>query len=115
MSTSTDQTLPPDFADLEPFVPIWSLDSEPERHHRRATSTMEEIQTFYDAMLARIDGILAYLDGFPLTGLREPETRLLNLALSLAEVAPAVEFFGQPQVIDGFDSSRFEMFEPRLG
>ena len=114
MSTTTEPSLPAGYADLESFVPLWSLPTEPERHARRKASTMDEIQAFYDAMLARIDEILAYLDTFPLDGLPEAETRLFNLALSLAEIAPAVEFFGQPEVIDGFDSARFEMFEPRL-
>jgi hypothetical protein len=33
--------------------------------------------------------------------------RLLHLAFSLAEVGPAVELFGQPEVPDGYDSRRF--------
>jgi hypothetical protein len=30
---------------------------------------------------------------------------LLNLCLSIAEIAPAVEWYGQPQVIDGYAGS----------
>jgi hypothetical protein len=29
------------------------------------------------------------------------------MTLSLAEVAPAVELFGQPSVVDGYDITRF--------
>jgi hypothetical protein len=33
--------------------------------------------------------------------------RLFLLSLSLAEVAPAIENFNQPSVIDGYDFKRF--------
>jgi hypothetical protein len=36
----------------------------------------------------------------------------MNLALALAEVAPAIEFYKQPAVIDGYDPTRFV---PRSG
>jgi hypothetical protein len=37
----------------------------------------------------------------------EDTRRLFYLALSLAEVATAVELYKQPDVIDGFDPARF--------
>ena len=46
--------LPPGFSDLEPFVADWCLDSEPERYAKRLSSTMEEIQQFYDAIMPRV-------------------------------------------------------------
>ena len=68
---------------------------------------MEDLQAFYAAMLARLEEVLEYLEGFSPEG-ASPETRqLLYLALSLAEVAPAVELFGEPTVSYGFDVSRF--------
>jgi len=47
------------------------------------------------------------LDGFTLDNTPEDVRRLFLLTMSLAEVAPAVENFGQPSVIDGYDFSRF--------
>ena len=38
--------------------------------------------------------------------LPQDATRLFYLTLSLAEVAPAVEQFGQPSVVDGYDVKR---------
>ncbi|MGH7961577.1 MAG: hypothetical protein ACRERD_07080 [Candidatus Binatia bacterium] len=98
--------LPESFADLENFAGLWALATETERSRHRQASTMAEIQAFYDAMLPRMEGILAYLNQFPLAEMPEEAERLLYLTLSLAEVAPAVELFKQPSVMDGYDISR---------
>ena len=36
---------------------------------------------------------------------------LMYLLLSLAEIAPAIEFYNQPAVIDGYESARFRADE----
>lgn len=104
--------LPEEFADLEAFVTAWALPSEIARRTKRLASTMEEIQAFYDAMLARGEAILRHLESLERAGapdaIPEASQRLLYLMFSLAEVAPAVEVFKQPSVIDGFDAARFE-------
>ena len=68
---------------------------------------MEEIQTFYDALLPRMEAVIDYLNQFPLETLPADAQRLMYLTLSLAEVAPAVELFKQPSVTDGYDAARF--------
>lgn len=101
--------LPGKFQDLGKFAE-WCLDTERKRNRKRLASTMGEIQAFYDVMHTRIDEALEYLNGFKLDGMAEPERNLLNLALSLAEVANAVELFKtQPGVIDGYDAELFYM------
>ncbi len=102
-----DQQLPENFSDLEPWLG-WSLATERERNARRQASNMEDIRAFYDGMLARMDEVLGYLEQFPLDSIPPDAQRLFYLTLSLAEVAPAVELFGQPSVVDGYDISRFE-------
>ena len=67
---------------------------------------MKDIKTFYDAMLAWMEEVLPYLEQFSVDDLPEDATRLFYLTLSLAEVAPAVEQFGQPSVVDGYDVKR---------
>ena len=107
--------LPAQFADLEPFVADWSLAEERARNHKRLSSSMEELRTFYDAIFPRMETILAYLRQFPPDAMSEEGRRLFFLTLSLAEIAPAVELFGQPGVIDGFESTRFVPgHEPRF-
>ena len=102
-----DQTLPEGFRDLEKFVSAWSLPSERERNRQRLSSSMSEIQALYDALVPRMDDIISYLNKQPLHNMTEDARRLFYLSLSLAEIAPAVEFYKQPQVIDGFPPERF--------
>ncbi len=100
-----DTSLPEAFRDLEQWS-AWALETEKERSDKRQASTIEELKDFYDAMLARTDEALSYIDQFPLDDLPPDAQRLFLLTLSLAEVAPAVEQFGQPQVVDGYDIGR---------
>jgi len=92
----SDQTLPEGFQDLEGFVAAWSRASERERNRQRLSSSMAEIQALYDALLPRMDAIIGYLNTQPLNDMSEDARRLFHLSLSLAEIAPAVEFYKQP-------------------
>ena len=56
--------LPEQFADLEPFAQTWALPTGSERYQRRLDSTMAEIQAFYDAVIARGEEALTYLEQF---------------------------------------------------
>ena len=98
--------LPEQFRDLEQWM-AWSLETEVERSDHRQASAMEDITAFYEAMLARTEEVLSYLEQFNLEDLPDDARRLFYLTLSLAEVAPAVEQFGQPSVVDGYDIKRF--------
>ena len=102
----SEHLLPAGFSELEPFLD-WSLASESERLQKRLDSSMDEINTFYSAMLGRIEEALEYLNGFPLDQLDEPQQRLMNMALSLAEIWVAVELYNQPDHPFGFDMRRF--------
>ena len=98
-------TLPAPFKDLERFG-AWALPTERERNVFRRASHYADIKDLYDTLLPRIDEMLEYLNQFPINDLPEEPHRLLLLALALSEVAPAVEFYGQPTVIAGFDADR---------
>jgi hypothetical protein len=89
--------LPGGFQSLDPFVPYWSGETTQMRWDRRSAATMEEIQSFYDAMLHHADAALALLQQRPLSELDEPEATLLRLLLSLASCAIAIELHGQPR------------------
>lgn len=101
-------TLPDDFQDLCSWY-MWDHDLMSDRSLQRAQSSMEEIQSFYDAMLPRMEKILKYLVTVPMSDDMEPSSKsLLNLAKSMAEVAPAVEQFFEPTISFGFDTTRWE-------
>lgn len=102
----SDRVLPEPFRDLEPFAE-WALATETERNRKRLASTMAEIQEFYNAILPRMEAVVAYLNQFPLDAMPADAQRLLHLTFSLAEVSTAVELFKQPGVVDGYDATRF--------
>lgn len=105
---TTQNLLPDEFNALEPLVSQWALPTQNERQQRRITSTRPALKSFYDAMLPQLPAILKKLDEFPLGQLPEKESRLMALALSLAEVAPHIELYGgDPNVPYAFDEARF--------
>ena len=81
--------LPADFADLERFVEHWDVATSQERWIRRSETPLPEIRAFYDAMLARADDALAYVERCPLHNLPEDAARLLRLLLSMTQAAMA--------------------------
>lgn len=103
--------LPAEFADLEPLAKVWSLATETERNRQRLQSSFAELEALSDALLPRLDAIFKHLDRHSLASLPPEEARLFYLTLSLAEVAPALEFYNQPAVIDGLDSARMPAVE----
>lgn len=103
----SEQKLPAGFEDLERFADAWARASERERNAQRLSSSMAEIQELYDALLPRMEAIINHLNQFPLDNMPGDAKRLFHLTLALAEIAPAVEFYKQPEVVDGFPPDRF--------
>jgi len=108
---TTNYSLPDQFRDLNPFVGGWALATESERNKKRLSSTMEEIQGFYDALLSRMDEIIMYLNQYPLDEMPEEAKRLLYLALSFMEISTAVELFGEPDESGVFEAARLRIVD----
>jgi len=92
--------LPAGFEDLEPYAARWSLATEAERYATRLSSSMDDMEAFYTAAMARTDDARAYLDGFPLDELPDDALNLLHLLYSLICISFAVECWKQPNVPD---------------
>ena len=92
--------LPEAFADLASIVEEWGgLDTPDERFLRRQQLPMTRLQAYYDLVQPRLEEIFDHLDSFPFgPPLPEPEALLFRLTLAMAEVAQAVEVYGQPTV-----------------
>lgn len=105
--------LPPEFADLEPFAE-WAIPTERARYAKRISSTMEELQAFYDAAFPRLEAAAAYLENVPMEGISEPDKRLLWLFCSLATVSFPVEVWRQPRVPDSGAASFEAVVEPAV-
>ncbi len=106
-------TFPADFADLVPFVD-WSLETEAERYAKRLSSTMDELQTFYDAAFPRFADAMASLDQLELPALPADATRLLWLCYSLVNASFPVEVWRQPRVPDSGAASMDMLVEPAV-
>ena len=92
--------LPRDFADLEPFAAKWCLATETERFAARLSSTMEEMQAFYDAIAPRAEAAIAYCDRHALDALPDEVLHLMHLVYSMIMVSFPVETWSQPRIPD---------------
>ena len=92
--------LPSEFADLEPFAEKWCLATETERYAARLSSTMPEIQAFYDAITPRAEAAIAYCDRYRLDELPEEVLNLMHLVYSMIMVSFPVETWRQPRIPD---------------
>ncbi len=86
--------LPAGFETLEPFAPTWSIAGAANRAERRMSSSEAERVAFFEAAKDLLAPALARLDQKPLDQFDEKEKRLMNLMLTLAHVAFAVEVQG---------------------
>jgi hypothetical protein len=91
--------LPSEFADLEPYL-SWDLATEPERYAKRLSSTMAEMQAFYDAAFPRLNDVIAYCDKFSLDDLPEDARTLMHMMQSLITVSFPIEAWKQAKVPD---------------
>ena len=112
MNRLPDGQLPKGFESLEHLVNDWALPREAERNQKRLTSTMADIQSFYDCVLELMDALVAHLSEYKLSDLPDPERKLMYLALSLMEVAPAVEIYHQPDIPDAIPAARLIIRSP---
>jgi hypothetical protein len=103
--------LPSEFADLEPFSG-WAIATERARYAKRLSSTMDELQEFYDAVFARLDAAVSYLEQFDVNGLPDDAKHLLWLFCSLVTVSFPVEVWHQPRVPDSGAASFDAVAEP---
>lgn len=95
-----DSSLPPGFQDLESFVAYWSLETNDDRRRARSTAEMQDIQRFYDAIVARAEDAIAHCDGFGLDAMPPETERLFKLLLAMNHAAIAVEMHGQPRALE---------------
>src|SRR5262245_40814432 len=101
--------LPEEFSDLEPFARRWCLATEPERYAARLSSSMDELQAFYDATRPRLEAAIAHCDRYALDEMPQEALNLLHLVYSWINVSFPVEVWSQPRVPDT-GSASFDCF-----
>ncbi len=96
------------FAMMEPWLERWDLMTQAEREINRRESTAVQMQGFYDALVPELEVIINVLNEYPLNDMPDKARSLMNLTLSLAEIAPHVEFYdGAAGVPFAFAEERF--------
>jgi hypothetical protein len=109
----TAPALPDAFADLAPFAD-WALPDERARYAKRIATTMDELQSFYDAAFPRLEDAMSYLDAFALDALPDDARRLLWLYCALVTVSFPVEVWRQPRVPDSGAAAFDEIAAPAI-
>jgi hypothetical protein len=87
-------TLPVGFEALEPFVERFAVSGTANRAARRSEASEEERNAFFQAAKDLVPVALDFLDTRPLDQFDESEQRLMDLALTFAHIALAVEVQG---------------------
>jgi hypothetical protein len=101
-----ERDLPEGFETLQPFTEEWVLPDAGARMAKRQSTAIEAIRRFYDTIIPLGERALDYLGRYQLGALPPEGERLLKLMLALAEVGPAIEWFNDPKVYDGFEVNR---------
>lgn len=101
--------LPAGYERFQTWADDWSLGTEHARRDKRMHSTQAELERFYNATKPHLDSWIQYLNGFALDAMPEKEKNLLNLALSVVEVSPAIELFGNPWPKDVYPWEKFDV------
>ncbi|MEH0421283.1 hypothetical protein [Streptomyces sp. B21-083] len=104
---------PAGFEALEPFAD-WAVQGEKARYAKRVSSTMEELQAFYDVAYPLLQKNTEYMEKLSLEGIGEEDKRLLWAFCALVTVAFPVEAWGQPRVPDSGPSSIDAIIEPAV-
>ena len=95
------------FETLTPYFDKWAQPTEYGRSDARRASTPEELKAFYDASVPHLSAILKKVDEYPVGQLPDDVKPLFYIALSIAEIAPNVEFYdNSPGVPFAFEESR---------
>ncbi|MEU5755876.1 hypothetical protein [Streptomyces sp. NPDC047829] len=104
---------PEGFEALDPFVD-WAIPTEKARYAKRVSSTMDELDAFYDVAFPLLKNGTERLEKTSMEDISEPDTRLLWLFCSLVTVAFSVEAWRQPKVPDSGPSSIDAIVEPAV-
>jgi hypothetical protein len=112
----TDHSLPPAFADLEPYFAAWSLANEQQRQRYRVQSDLDTARKFYEAMLPRMPAVFDYFERIPhgdVDTLSAQDRRLYQLACAFYEASHPVEMgWRRTDIDDAFPLDRLRFLPP---
>lgn len=109
----TSARLPAEFVDLEQFSK-WIIESQDARYEMRLASSMDEMQSLYDMVLARMPDILEYCNTFELDDMPDDAHNLMLLTYSFIQASFSVEAWKQQRVPDSGAAYISCTNEPRI-
>jgi len=75
--------------------------------------SVDDLRPFYQALMGRMDEIIAYLNQFPLDSMPEDAQNLFHLALTWAETAHPIDLgWKTTDIDDSFPANRIEYLAP---
>lgn len=104
--SDTIAQLPRGFEALNSYVADWAIEGADNRHRRRIHSSKAEREAFFEAVKEVLPAALEHLDSKPLAAHDTAEKRLLNLLLTFAHVALAVEVQGDDEAKHAIGAGR---------
>ena len=100
--------MPAGFEDLGAVASQWARPTEHQRSQIRWKASKADFAAFYDAVMPRLEAVLAALSQLPLDGMDKAQTNLFCLAAAFAEAGPHHELYGgSPDVPFSFSARRF--------
>lgn len=107
MSTASNATQSrPEISGLESHLAAWGLPTTEKRLAKRLSSNMEEVRSFYDAMLPRLPEFIEYLNQFPLDAIPQEAHQIAWATLAMCEVDNAVNKWNDITLNTGIDILR---------
>jgi hypothetical protein len=102
-------TLPPEYADLQPFMADWCLSNERDRYFKLVSSSLPELQRFFDAIAPRSDEITTRLMAMDVEKLSVEDKNLFWLLMTYVETAHPIELkWKKTDVEDSFSPERLQ-------
>lgn len=111
MSTAT---LPAGFEELEPWLADWAKPLRNDRYATRLSKSIDDLGAFYDAIAARAEDAMVYLDQLDVDDLPADAANLMYLLQSMIMVSGPVNAFHQPTIPDAGAAFFRQVIDPTV-
>lgn len=100
-------TLPPEYAELQPYMAEWCLSNERDRYFKLVRSSLPALQQFCDAIAPRSEEITMRLNAMDVATLSPQDKNLFWLLMTYVETAHPIELkWKKTDVEDSFAAER---------
>lgn len=108
------RTLPAGFDELEPWVADWAKPLRNDRYAVRLSKSIDDLGAFYDAIAARAEDAMVYLDTLDVNDLPADAANLMYLLQSMIMAAGPVNAYHQPSIPDSGAAFFHQVIDPTV-